>query len=77
MTFTQVGGIRAQKPPTDDGKGKRVLIWTAVGAGVGGAFGLVALAGVDCDLSENLCPLPPLMGTTLGALGGLMFGLGR
>ena len=77
MTFTRVGGIPTQQPPTDDGKGRRVLTWTAVGAGVGGAFGLVALAGVDCDLSENLCPLPPLMGTILGALGGLMFGLGR
>ena len=34
MTFTQVGGIAVQQPPTHDGKGRRVLIWTAVGAGV-------------------------------------------
>ena len=76
MTFTQVGGIPAQSP-TADGQGKGVLFWTAVGAGIGGAVGLVALAGVDCSRAENLCPLPPLMGTMMGALGGLMFGLGR
>ena len=77
MTFIEVGGVAARQSTIDDEKGKGVLFWTAVGAGVGGAFGLVSIAGTDCDHAENMCPLPPLMGTTLGALGGLMFGLGR
>lgn len=68
MTFTQVGGDR---------KRKGALFWTAVGAGAGAAVGLIAIAGVDCEHPENLCPVAPIMGGITGALMGLLFGLGR
>jgi hypothetical protein len=53
------------------------LFWSAVGAGIGGAAGLVMIAGADCDKPENLCPVAPIMGAMTGAIFGLLFGLGR
>ena len=73
MAFTQVGGVAAEPSTTDDRKGRGGLFWTAVGAGAGGALGLVAIAGADdCG---NLCPLVPVFTTMTGALMGLLFGL--
>ena len=76
MAFIQVGGVPGQQSTTDDRKGKGVLFWTTVGAGVGGALGLVAIAG-DCEFAGNLCPVAPVMGAVTGALMGLLFGLSR
>ena len=77
VTFTQVGGIAVRQSPTDDGKGRSVLFWTAVGAGVGGGLGLMSNAGVDCDHPENLCGLRSIGGAVMGALAGLMIGTAR
>ncbi len=75
MAFTQVGGIAAQPSTIDDRKGG--LFWTAVGAGVGGALGLVAIATDrdDCEKAESQCPAVPIFTTTIGALVGLLIGL--
>ncbi len=75
MAFTQVGGIAAQPSTIDDRKGG--LFWTAVGAGVGGALGLVAIATDrdDCETAESQCPAVPIFTTTIGALVGLLIGL--
>ena len=75
MVFIQVGGVPGQQSTTDDRKGKGVLFWTTVGAGVGGALGLVAIAGAECEFPENLCPVVVGLGAVTGALMGLLFGL--
>ena len=76
MTFTQVGGVAAQQSTTDNRKGKGVPFWTAVGAGVGLALGLVVTVNDDeCESPDSLCPLV-LGGTTVfGAIAGLFIGL--
>ena len=53
------------------------LFWSVLGAGIGGAAGLVMISGTDCDKPETLCPVAPVMGATVGATFGLLFGLGR
>ena len=73
----QVGGFPVPPRPTNSLTGKGAAFWSAVGAGAGGALGLVMIAGADCELSENLCPLPPMMGAVTGALMGLLFGVSR
>ena len=71
MAFVQVGGIAAQRSATDDRKGKGVLFWTTVGAGVGVALGLVANANNDdCEFAESLCPVLVGLTTTMGTLAG-------
>ena len=75
ITFVRVGGVPSPPNRTNARTGKGAAFWSAVGAG--GALGLVTIAGADCQLSENLCPLPPMMGAVTGALMGLLFGVSR
>lgn len=77
ITFVKVGGANPPPSQTNVRTGKGAAFWSPVGAGAGGALGLVMIAGADCELSENLCPLPPMMGAMTGALMGLMFGVAR
>ena len=78
ITFIQVGGVADRQSTTEERNGRGALFWAAVGAGVGGALGLVAIANSDdCEFAENLCPVVPMMGTIMGAFGGLMVGAGR
>ena len=76
VAFIEVG--RPAQPSTaDERKGKRVLLWMAVGAGVGGGLGLISNAGVDCHHEENLCEVRSIGGAVMGALAGLMIGTAR
>ena len=77
MTFIQLGGAPTRRSPGDEEKGRNAGYWTALGAGVGGALGVLSNAGVNCDLQENLCPVRSLGGVAFGALAGLMIGSAR
>jgi len=77
MTFTEIGGVTEPASTVNGQRGKGVLFWTAVGAGAGGAVGLIAISGADCERAENMCPAAPIMGGIVGALFGFLFGLGR
>ena len=71
-----MGGAPAQQSATDDRNGKGVPFWTAAGAGVGAATGLIWMGtNPDCRYSESLCPLAPMMLGITGALIGFMVGL--
>ena len=64
--------------PTEERKGKGAPFWALVGAGVGGALGLVATASdPDCDRPESLCPLGVGVGAAFAGLVGLLVGQGR
>ena len=74
-TFIQVGGAPVRQSMRDDRKGQRVLLWTAVGAGVGYAWGHVLVANDDdCEPGAS-CDIVTPATTLLGALMGLLFGL--
>ena len=78
MTFVQVGGMAVGQSPTEERKGKGAPFWALVGAGVGGALGLVATASdPDCDRPESLCPLGVGVGAAFAGLVGLLVGQGR
>jgi hypothetical protein len=77
MTLAEIGGVTEPASTAKGQRGKGVLFWTAVGAGAGGAAGLIAISGADCDRAENMCPAAPIMGGIVGALFGFLFGLER
>jgi hypothetical protein len=77
MTLAEIGGVTEPASTAKGQRGKGVLFWTAVGAGAGGAAGLIAISGADCERAENMCPAAPIMGGIVGALFGFLFGLGR
>ena len=71
----EVGAVN--RSPSNEPQGRGVLFWTAIGAGIGGGLGRLSNVGVDCDLPENLCPVRTVGGAVMGAIGGLLIGLGR
>ena len=77
MVFADLGPDQRRPVEAAVTQGRGGLFWAAVGAGIGGAVGLIAVADVDCSAPESLCPVAPAMGATLGAVMGFLFGVDR
>ena len=66
-TFVQVGGAAVSSSHHRKG----ILYWTAVGAGIGGGIGFLTMMRDECRNPDSLCPLAPMMFSTMGAIVGL------